>query len=211
METLQHHGKPKNSGSKRFFENPVLENLTRTHISIPILIFISIAVGLLYYAIIHTNLSLEFIPFLFLSGWLFFTLIEYVAHRFLFHMHTSSELEKKIQYGMHGIHHEYPKDKDRLAMPPPMSLVLLGLVFIIFYTLLDTEVFGFLPGFLSGYATYLFVHYLVHAYPPPKNFFKQLWINHSIHHYKDDDVAFGVSSPLWDYVFETMPKKGKGL
>ncbi|MEL6652049.1 MAG: fatty acid hydroxylase, partial [Bacteroidota bacterium] len=26
------------------------------------------------------------------------------------------------------------------------------------------------------------------------------------HHYKDDTVAFGVSSPLWDYVFRTMPK-----
>lgn len=211
MEILQHQGKPKNSGSKRIFDNSLLENLSRTHISIPILIFISIACGLLYYAIIYTNLSLKFIPFLFLSGWLFFTLIEYVAHRFLFHMYTSNGWEKKIQYGMHGIHHEYPKDKDRLAMPPPMSLIIAGIFYIIFYALLDTQVFGFLPGLLTGYAAYLFVHFIVHAYPPPKNFFKLLWINHSIHHYKDDDVAFGVSSPLWDYVFETMPKKGKGM
>ena len=68
-------------------------------------------------------------------------------------------------------------------------------------------VFAFLPGFLVGYASYLFVHYIVHAYAPPKNFFKALWVNHSIHHYKDNTVVFGVSSPLWDYVFRTMPKK----
>ncbi|MEX2379667.1 MAG: sterol desaturase family protein, partial [Vicingaceae bacterium] len=42
---------------------------------------------------------------------------------------------------------------------------------------------------------------------PPKNFLKQLWIHHSIHHYQEDDKAFGVSSPLWDYVFGTMPSK----
>jgi sterol desaturase/sphingolipid hydroxylase (fatty acid hydroxylase superfamily) len=57
-----------------------------------------------------------------------------------------------------------------------------------------------------GYAGYLFVHYIVHAYPPPKNRLKQLWINHSVHHYKDGKKAFGVSPPLWDYVFGTMPE-----
>jgi len=65
----------------------------------------------------------------------------------------------------------------------------------------------FLPGFLMGYAGYLFVHYIVHAYQPPKNFFKILWIHHGIHHYKEPERAFGVSSPLWDLVFRTMPRR----
>lgn len=64
----------------------------------------------------------------------------------------------------------------------------------------------FLPGFLVGYASYLGVHYIVHAFQPPKNFLKVLWVNHAIHHYKDPDVAFGVSTPIWDYVFGTAPK-----
>ncbi len=62
-------------------------------------------------------------------------------------------------------------------------------------------------GFLVGYASHLAVHYLVHAYPPPKNFFKALWVNHSVHHYKDGEVVFGVSSPLWDYIYGTMKLK----
>jgi sterol desaturase/sphingolipid hydroxylase (fatty acid hydroxylase superfamily) len=47
----------------------------------------------------------------------------------------------------------------------------------------------------------------VHAYPPPGNFFKALWINHSVHHYKDGEAVFGVSSPLWDYIYGTMKLK----
>lgn len=199
--------KPKNSGTKKIFENPLLEKMSRTHISMPISIFIFISIGLLYYAFKYTHLDTWAIPVLFLSGFLFFTFLEYIAHRFLFHMKPDSELKSVIQYHMHGVHHEYPKDKDRLAMPPPMSILLACVFFGLFYLLMNTNVFGFLPGMLTGYAAYLFVHYIVHAYPPPKNIFKQLWVNHAIHHYKDSKVVFGVSSPLWDYIFGTMPVK----
>jgi sterol desaturase/sphingolipid hydroxylase (fatty acid hydroxylase superfamily) len=199
--------KPKHSGTKTVFDNPLLERLTRTHISVPISMFLIISTGLLYFAYLHTTLDAVLIPFLFLGGLLFFTLFEYLLHRYVFHMHPNSELKRKIQYNMHGIHHEFPKDKARLAMPPVLSIFFSSLFFVIFYVLMDTKVFGFLPGMLTGYAGYLFVHYTVHAYPPPKNIFKHLWINHSIHHYKDSKMVFGVSSPLWDYIFGTMPKK----
>jgi sterol desaturase/sphingolipid hydroxylase (fatty acid hydroxylase superfamily) len=210
MEYAQGTGiRPKNSGTRRVFENPILERLSRTHISVPITIFALISTGLLYYAFLFTNIRPALIPFLFLGGFIFWTLLEYMAHKHLFHMKPNSEMKRKIQYNMHGIHHEFPKDKDRLAMPPILSVLLAGIFFLIFYALMNTKVFGFLPGMLCGYAAYLFVHYIVHAYQPPKNFFKELWINHSIHHYKDSTVVFGVSSPLWDYIFGTMPKKEK--
>lgn len=199
--------RPKNSGTKKIFHQPLLEKLTRTNIYIPISIFLIIAAGLLYFAIVHTHLSLVAIPFLFLAGWLFFTFLEYIAHRYLFHLNADTPWKRKMQYHLHGVHHEYPKDKDRLAMPPPMSILLAGIFFIIFYTLIDTQAFAFLPGMLTGYAMYLFVHYIVHAYPPPQNPLKQLWVNHAIHHYKDSNLVFGVSSPLWDYVFGTLPSK----
>lgn len=199
--------RPKHTGTKKIFDNPILERLSRTHIAVPVSMFILFSLLLLYYAIVYTNLPPAIVPFLFLSGLLLFTLIEYMAHRFLFHMNTNTKFKKKIQYNLHGVHHEYPKDKDRLAMPPLLSLLLATILFFLFYTLMGTKVFGFLPGVMTGYASYLFVHFIVHAYPPPKNFFKTLWINHAIHHYKDSSVVFGVSSPLWDYVFGTMPKK----
>ena len=92
-------------------------------------------------------------------------------------------------------------------MPPLASITIATILLFILQWVLGDFVFAFLPGFLVGYATYLFVHYIVHAYQPPKNVFRTLWIHHGIHHYKDHERAFGVSSPLWDYVFRTLPEK----
>jgi sterol desaturase/sphingolipid hydroxylase (fatty acid hydroxylase superfamily) len=122
-------------------------------------------------------------------------------------MEPDSDVKDKLQYSMHGVHHDYPKDKDRLAMPPFISGIYALVAYFAFNFLMGDYSFYFLPGFLFGYAAYLGVHYIVHAYQPPKNFLKILWVNHAIHHYKDPDVAFGVSTPIWDYVFGTMPKK----
>jgi sterol desaturase/sphingolipid hydroxylase (fatty acid hydroxylase superfamily) len=124
-------------------------------------------------------------------------------------MSTYTEARKKLQYTMHGVHHEYPKDKDRLAMPPLLSITLATILLLIFRVILGDFVFAFLPGFLVGYALYLSVHYMVHAFQPPKNFLKALWVNHGVHHYKDGEIVFGVSSPLWDYVYGTMREKKK--
>jgi sterol desaturase/sphingolipid hydroxylase (fatty acid hydroxylase superfamily) len=105
------------------------------------------------------------------------------------------------------VHHEFPKDKDRLAMPPLLSVTIATILLLLLRLVLGDLVFAFLPGFLVGYAAYLGVHYMVHAYQPPKNFLKALWINHGIHHYKNGEIAFGVSSPLWDYIYGTMREK----
>ena len=198
--------KPKTKGSKQLFKNPLLERLSRTHISIPLTLYTVISIGLLYYGATEVGLGASMMALMFVFGFLFFTLLEYLAHRYLFHMEHTNKIKAKIQYSVHGVHHEYPKDKDRLAMPPILALVYVALFFFIFRLLLGEYVFAFVPGLLAGYATYLFVHFAVHAYQPPRNFLKVLWVHHSIHHYKDSERAYGVSSPLWDYIFGTMPK-----
>lgn len=201
--------KPRNTGTKQLFNNPILEKLSRTHIAVPLVIFFSYATGLLYWNVTHTNLNPITTVSLFLVGFIFFTWVEYNVHRYVFHMKTYTKLRVKMQYTMHGVHHEFPKDKDRLAMPPLVSITLGTILLLVFKVIMGDFVFAFLPGFIVGYASYLAVHYMVHAYSPPKNFLKALWVNHSIHHYKDGEVVFGVSSPLWDYIYGTMdmPKK----
>lgn len=196
--------KSNNAGIK-VFKNPIIDKLTRTHISVPLTLFSIYSGALLYYSITHTELSLVSTSSLFILGLLSFTLTEYLIHRYLFHMDTHTEQRKKTQYVIHGVHHEYPKDKSRLAMPPIASITLATALLFIFRLAIGDLVFSFLPGFLMGYAGYLFVHYILHAYQPPKNGFKILWIHHGIHHYKNPEKAYGVSSPLWDYIFRTMP------
>lgn len=195
----------KDKGTTRLFKSQLLENLTRTHIAVPVSIFFLYSLGLLYWSFSVLKIESLLIISLFFLGLVVFTWVEYQVHRHLFHIYPSSEQRKELQYKIHGVHHEYPKDKKRLAMPPVMSGLIATLLLLILKLILGAFSFSFLAGFLCGYAGYLLVHYLVHAFPPPQCFFKKLWINHSIHHYKNSEKAFGVSSPFWDYVYKTRP------
>ena len=198
---------PKNKGTQKLFQNPILEKLTRTHIAVPLTIFTVFSAALLVGSVTHTTLSASTTIGLFLLGVIAFTWVEYMVHRHVFHMKTYSALREKLQYTMHGVHHEFPKDKDRLAMPPLLSVTIATILLLLFRVAMGDLVFAFLPGFLVGYAAYLAVHYMVHAFAPPKNFFRVLWINHGSHHYKNGELIYGVSSPLWDYIYGTMREK----
>ena len=190
----------------RLFKNRFLESLTRTHIAVPLTIFYGAAIGLvgfsLYYGIVAPMANL----WLFLGGFVFFTLVEYLVHRYAFHINTDTPSRAKFQHTFHGVHHDSPRDKTRLAMPPVASVTLATLLFLGYRFLLGFYGLPFAAGFLAGYASYLVVHYSVHAFRPPNNFFKILWVHHAIHHYKEPEAAFGVSSPLWDHIFRTLPQ-----
>ena len=201
------HNKPSNTGSGQVFENPFLEKLTKTHISVPLTVFAILSTSLMVYGFIEGYLTVVNSIVLFIGGLLGFTLIEYIMHRWVFHLQPKTPKQEKFAYKVHGVHHDFPKDKDRLAMPVPLSLLLSTGFFFLFKLMMGNLVFGFLPGFLIGYASYLGVHYMVHAFQPPKNVFKILWVHHAKHHYKEPERAFGVSSPFWDQIFRTMPKK----
>jgi hypothetical protein len=48
---------PKNKGTKQLFKNPILEKLSRTHISVPLTIFFLYSSVLLYWSIANTSLN----------------------------------------------------------------------------------------------------------------------------------------------------------
>lgn len=209
MKKIGRLDRPDNNGSAQMFQNPFLEKLSRTHISIPITMFLVIGTVSFYQGMTTTPIPLLKGLGVLLIGLLAFTFVEYMMHKYFFHMVPNTKVKDKLQYSVHGVHHDYPKDKDRLAMPPLISAFYALILYLVFDFIMGDMALYFLPGFLIGYALYLGVHFVVHAYQPPKNFLKALWVNHAIHHYKNPDVAFGVSSPLWDYILGTMPKKDK--
>ncbi len=207
MRKIGRLDKPDNFGTVILFDNPIMERISRTHISIPITMFLVFALISFFYAYTDTSISLGIGLLVFFAGYIFFTFVEYMMHKHFFHMEPNTPIKDKLQYSAHGVHHDYPKDKDRLAMPPFVSAAYAAISYLLFTLILGDYALYFLPGFLVGYSSYLGVHFIVHAYNPPKNFLKVLWVNHAIHHYKDPDIAFGVSTPLWDIIFGTMPKK----
>jgi 4-hydroxysphinganine ceramide fatty acyl 2-hydroxylase len=195
----------KNTGEGRLFKNPMLEAMTKTHIAFPLTIFYGTGVLALYFSLTWFNQQLLSALSLFIVGAFFFTLVEYLVHRFFYHMGTDSPRKARLQYVFHGVHHDHPRDKKRLALPPLMSVLVAAMFVGIFYGLLGDAGIAFGGGFMTGYATYLLAHYAIHVYNPPKNILGSIWKHHNLHHYVGDTGAFGVSSPLWDHVFGTMP------
>ncbi len=195
-----------NKGTTRLFDNKLLERLTRTHFLVPVIFYYLAGVVFLAYSFTIPTIDHWKMIFFVPAGMFVFSFVEYLIHRFIFHFNAESEKEKQLQYHIHGVHHEYPRDKDRLVMPPLISIAIAVLFYLLFRLLTGDYVWLFFPGFMAGYSTYLVIHYAVHRYKPPRNFLKYLWKHHSLHHYKSDDYAFSVSLPLWDLLFGTMPK-----
>lgn len=193
-----------NKGQAQLFKNQYLEFLTKTHPLVIWGMYLPVLVLLPYYSIQVLNFKGLSVFLLFIAGMFVWSLTEYILHRFAFHYHAETERGKKIHYILHGNHHEYPRDKERLFMPAAPSLIIASLFFIIFYLMLGKNAFPLFPGFMLGYLIYGSMHYAIHAWNPPFKWMKGLWRNHHLHHYKQDDRGFGVSSTLWDHVFGTM-------
>ncbi len=198
-----------NKGQAQIFKNRYLEFLTKTHPLVIWGLYIPIISLLLYYCFVVIRLSFTQIGLIFLGGIIFWSFFEYMFHRFIFHFFAETKLAIRIVYIIHGNHHEYPRDKERLFMPPVPSLVLASVIFSIMYLLamlpgVTAYVFAFFPGFMFGYLLYGSMHYAIHAGNPPFKCMKALWRNHHLHHYKNVELGFGVSSTLWDHIFGTM-------
>ncbi|MEO6548953.1 MAG: sterol desaturase family protein [Ferruginibacter sp.] len=204
-----HTAKIKNKGQARLFKNNYLEHLTKTHPLVIWSIYTPIIVFMIYYSVYKIEMTALHTSIVFIGGMVFWSFFEYIIHRYAFHFVTENEKTIKFVYLLHGNHHEYPRDRQRLFMPPVPSLLLAIAVFSIVYFIaflvgIAGSVFAFFPGFMLGYLMYGTMHYAIHAWNPPFKWMKPLWRNHHLHHYKQQERGFGVSSTLWDHVFGTM-------
>ena len=191
--------KPK-AGTRQLSRHPWLERLLRTHIAVPLTLFFGGGLAVLLFAILNAEVPTGQALGVLTLGLITFTFVEYGMHRWVFHIHG----HQHFQYTVHGVHHEYPQDKERLAMPPIASLTIAtGLLLLCRFALGDVGL-AFFSGFIWGYAVYLSVHYCVHAMRPPQNALRRLWKHHHLHHHKNTAGYFGVSSPMWDWVFGTL-------
>ncbi len=198
-------------GEAQIFNNPFLERLTKTNPASNIIVYGLSLLIFSYYTIVHVGLNIFTFFGWFTGGMLFWTFAEYMLHRYLFHWVNESKVVQRFHFVMHGSHHQFPRDKSRLLMPPVPGLImasmLFGIFYLFFYAIQKPELcFGFFPGFFLGYLVYSFIHRAIHVNRPPKRF-KHLWLHHHHHHFRYPDKAFGVSNTFWDRVFGTMPPK----
>lgn len=190
----------------RLFKNPVLEYFSHIHPATPVVVYVPVVVWMVYRAWQH--LPWYSIVTSACAGVVVWTLFEYVMHRFVFHYEPSSEWGKKLHFLVHGVHHDYPRDRTRLVMPLLVSVPLALLLYGLFGLVLPTGCHeGIFAGFVAGYVAYDSVHYMTHHWQMRGRIGRFVKAYHMTHHYVDPHSAFGVSVPLWDYVFGTTPKK----
>lgn len=198
-----------NKGQAQIFKNQYLEYLTKTHPLVIWGIYLPVIVLLPYYALTNNIVVSWQVILFFFGGMFFWTFFEYVMHRFIFHWISNSPRTQKITYVMHGNHHEFPRDRQRLFMPAVPSIVMACIIFSLYYLIMDSFSFVFFPGFLLGYLMYGSMHYAIHTWRPPFKWIKPLWRNHHLHHYKSHTRGFGVSTHFWDWIFGTNFDRSK--
>lgn len=193
----------------RMFRNNFLESLSRIHFSVPLFIFLPVVGYFIYMSVAEYHLSVMSIIGYFLLGLFVWTFTEYVLHRFLFHWQPPGKIGERIHFVFHGVHHDYPSDSKRLVMVPTVSIPLATLFYFLFKLIVGPfNVAPFFCGFILGYLFYDMTHYAIHHYNFKSNFWLDLKHHHMLHHYKDMNHGYGVSSKIWDYVFRTTFGKG---
>lgn len=199
--------------SIRLFENPVLEYFSHIHPATPVVVYLPV---LLFFGWLGFR-DTGFLGFWgYGAGLLLWTILEYSLHRWMFHTQFKGKLGQQFHFILHGVHHDYPRDDTRLVMPLLFSVPLAFLVYGLFQRVFGPGVCNWaFSGIVTGYVCYDTLHYLTHM-PPFKNpLMRFLREYHLRHHYENGEKAFGVTSPLWDWAFGTLPthmtQSGKAL
>jgi sterol desaturase/sphingolipid hydroxylase (fatty acid hydroxylase superfamily) len=198
--------------SVRMFKSGFIESLSKVHYSVPLFVFVPVVLFCIYEAVWIQEIATGAFALSFLGGLFFWTLTEYVLHRFVFHFVPKSSWGLRLHFIFHGVHHDYPNDSMRLVLPPSVSVPLATMFFFIFkYALPPIYLYSSFSAFIIGYLFYDLSHYALHHANFKSGLWKKMKLHHMTHHYNDPTKGFGVSSALWDKVFQsdfdTDPKR----
>jgi sterol desaturase/sphingolipid hydroxylase (fatty acid hydroxylase superfamily) len=193
--------------SPRMFESDFIDLFSRTHWSVVPIIWIPVSLLMLAYSALRTGTGLLLTIGLALVGFLVWTLVEYWLHRLFFHWQPPGKFGERMHFLVHGVHHQWPRDKYRLVMPPAVSLTLYFVFLGLFYPMFGEKTWAFHAGFVLGYVFYDVTHYWLHHYSPKSKYGQRLKRNHMIHHFEDPDSRYCVSNMVWDRVFGTLGKR----
>jgi len=198
----------------RLFPSDRMEFFTHIHPAVVPALWLPVAAVFLAQGVLlsrSAGLPLVAIP-AFFGGIILWSFAEYCLHRFIFHFTPRTPRQKRIAFLMHGVHHAQPRVKTRLVMPPLVS-VPLACFFYLLFTLVVSMLFrapyltgALFAGFVTGYVGYDLLHYSLHHVQFKNGLMKALRSHHMRHH-TEYDSRFGVSTPLWDHVFQTEPRK----
>uniref|UniRef100_UPI00402AF439 sterol desaturase family protein n=1 Tax=Bacillus sp. DX2.2 TaxID=3073452 RepID=UPI00402AF439 len=170
-----------------------------------LVMFISLFVFVLYIIYMGVNV------FTFLSfflGIVTYAFMEYVTHRFLFHMKPPKNLFLlKLIKRLHYDHHLYPNNLKLLFLPLWYSLPNAVVLSLIFYSIVHSIkiTVPFTMGLTVMLLIYEWKHYIAHvSIKPSTPLGRWLKKTHLLHHFKNENYWYGVSNPFFDMLFGTL-------
>ncbi len=138
---------------------------------------------------------------------------EWLLHVFVLHFRPRTIGGRRIDplfARRHRMHHRDPRNIRLVFVPLPV----LAALFVVLAAVsglaspdhhLGLTAFATMTTFLFGYE---WSHFLIHSpYVPRTAAFRAVWRAHILHHYKNEQYWFGVTSPVADYVLRTHPSK----
>jgi sterol desaturase/sphingolipid hydroxylase (fatty acid hydroxylase superfamily) len=144
---------------------------------------------------------------LFLIGILVWSLLEYGLHRFLFHVRIPLRDPhlRDVVNSSHLLHHAMPRDREKVLVRPTFGLVISVILYGVLYALTRSPLStaAILAGIWTGFLYYETVHYRVHFSLAGSGLVARQRKTHFYHHFTNNKRCFGVTTPLWDYVFGT--------
>ncbi len=196
----------------RLFKSDFLEFFTHIHPAVIVALWLPVVGLALAGAVAWGGAAAAVtVPVGFVAGLFLWTLLEYTLHRFVFHFRPRTRRQERISFLFHGVHHAQPMIKSRLVMPPvvsvPLAALVLGLYSLVFALLLHRGAWvpALFAGTVSGYLAYDLTHYSTHHFRLRSRALRYVRRHHMHHHFQTPDRRFGVTSPLWDLVFRTLP------
>lgn len=125
-------------------------------------------------------------------GW---TLAEYWIHRLVFHGPTRFE-------PMHQMHHALPKDM--IGVASWGTFAGFAAIWLLGFALGYLGYGSFTAGFMLGYLGYCAIHVRMHHGNRVRfGRYVSFMFDHHAGHHRGGRGNYGVSSPVWDFVFRT--------
>src|SRR5262249_29823763 len=112
----------------RMFESDFFEFFSKVHPSTPFILYIPAGLAVLGYALVSGITTPLWAVAMAPVGWFGWQIMEYTLPKYLFHWEGSGPFTRRMHQILHGYHHDYPDDDQRLVMPIGASLPVIVLI-----------------------------------------------------------------------------------
>ena len=141
-----------------------------------------------------------------LYGMVWFTLSEYLFHRFILHFVNSGT----IYHYLHGKHHMKPRGRS-IHIPILYTLTTRALSFAtLYYFFTPSATYNCMFAWELSYIFFEHIHREIHhpsLFPSDQEKFR---VFHMYHHLTNKHMAYSFSVPTWDILFDTFPLDAMG-